>query len=154
MRIKAEEEGDSIHLLLVEDDTLDALNVQRVFRGFGAIASVTVAQDGVEGIEVLRSGSLPLHRLVILLDLRMPRMNGLEFLRVLRADPHLRAIPVVVLTTSADEGDREQAYRMNVAGYFLKPVNLSEFRQAMTTFTEYWSRVIFPTPRNGLPSPS
>ena len=154
MKVKVEEEGDSIHLLLVEDDTLDALNVQRVFRGLVAIASVTVAQDGVEGMEVLRSGSLPLHRLVILLDLRMPRMNGLEFLRVLRADPHLRAIPVVVLTTSADEGDREQAYRMNVAGYFLKPVNLSEFKQAMTTFTEYWSRVIFPNPRHGISSPS
>ncbi len=133
-----------IHLLLVEDDTLDALNVQRAFRGVDAIESVTVAQDGVEAIHLLRSGTLPLRRLVILLDLRMPRMNGLEFLRALRDDPRLHWLPVVVLTTSADEEDRAQAYRMNVAGYFLKPVNLGAFKQAMSTFTDYWSKVTFP----------
>ncbi|HKA90900.1 MAG TPA: response regulator [Haliangiales bacterium] len=138
------EDDGRIHLLLVEDDLLDALNVQRAFRGVDAVESVTVAQDGVEAINLLRSGAFPLRRLVILIDLRMPRMNGLEFLREIRHDPKLHWLPVVVLTTSADEEDRAQAYRMNVAGYFLKPVNLGAFKQAMSTFTEYWSKVTFP----------
>ena len=76
---------------------------------------------------------------LILLDLNMPRMNGLEFLRELREDPDLRALTVVVLTTSSDERDKIEAYNLNVAGYILKPVTFSAFVEAMSALNKYWS---------------
>ena len=147
------EEGP-IRFLVVDDDDVDVMNIRRAFEKNRVANSLFVATDGKEALDKLRSGEILRTGLIVLLDLRMPRMNGLEFLRVLRADPSLRSIPVVVLTTSADEGDREQAYRLNVAGYFLKPVSLNDFKQAMTTFSEYWSRVVFPNRSGRYPSAS
>jgi CheY-like chemotaxis protein len=80
----------------------------------------------------------------VLLDLNMPKMNGIEFLRELRNDPDLRLTPVVVLTTSDDERDRVDAYNLNVAGYILKPVTLMNFVEAMATLNKYWSLVEMP----------
>jgi len=74
----------------------------------------------------------------------MPRMNGIEFLRALRADPELGATTVVVLTTSNDERDRVDAYNLNVAGYILKPVTFQNFCDAMSTLNKYWSLVEMP----------
>ncbi|MCU0567686.1 MAG: response regulator, partial [Oculatellaceae cyanobacterium Prado106] len=78
-------------------------------------------------------------RRLILLDLNMPRMGGIEFLHRLRADPALKQIPVVILTTSNEEGDRLNAYALNVAGYILKPVTFANFSQMMQTLNHYWS---------------
>ena len=80
----------------------------------------------------------------MLLDLNMPRMNGIEFLRALRADPELRATTVVVLTTSNDERDRVDAYDLNVAGYLLKPVTFSNFCEVMAALNKYWALVEMP----------
>jgi DNA-binding NarL/FixJ family response regulator len=76
---------------------------------------------------------------LILLDLNMPKMNGLEFLRAIREDPELRQLTVVVLTTSDDERDRIEAYNLNVAGYILKPVTFTAFVEAMATLNKYWT---------------
>ncbi len=134
----------AFRILLVEDDDLDAMNVKRAFRGEAAVESVTVAQDGVEALELLRSGRLALDRLVMLVDLRMPRMNGLELLRELRQHPRLSRIPVVILTTSADERDRAAAYELHAAGYLLKPLDGGSFRECMQRFAAYWSHMQHP----------
>ena len=138
-----------INILLVEDDELDVMNVRRAFHDAPMIGSLTVARDGVEGLQALRSGKLSLARLLILLDLRMPRMGGLEFLQKLRQDPELRMLPVVVLTTSRDAQDLREAYRQHVAGYLLKPVSLGQFRDCMNRLKAYWSHVDFPWESDG-----
>ena len=127
------------HILHVEDDDLDALNVQRFLRSNDQVESITAARDGVEALEILRSGTLPLYNLVTLLDIRLPRMSGLEFLRELRADPDLRHLPVVVLSTSDDEGDLGTAYALNVAGYLVKPLSMDRLRSCLVAFATYWS---------------
>jgi CheY-like chemotaxis protein len=133
-----------LNILLVEDDELDVLNVQRAFRGTPTIDTITVAGDGVEGLRLLRSGEISTQRLLVMLDLRMPRMSGLEFLHHLRQDPGLNILPVVVMTTSRDVQDLREAYRHHVAGYLFKPVSLNQFRDCMNRFQAYWSQVSFP----------
>lgn len=133
-----------VNILLVEDDELDVINVRRAFRDAPSIASITVARDGAEALQILRSGQLSLHRLLVLLDLRMPRMSGLEFLHHIRHDGVLNLLPVVVLTTSNDAGDLQQAYKLHVAGYLLKPVSLPQFRDCMRRLEQYFSHVEFP----------
>lgn len=127
------------HILHIEDDDLDALNVQRLTMHCDAVSGVTVAHDGIEALELLRSDRSDLHELVILLDICMPRMGGLEFLRALRADPKLCHLPVVVLSTSDHDDDKETAYRLNVAGYMVKPPSAERFRQSLSAFVDYWS---------------
>lgn len=134
------------HLLLVEDDDLDVMNVHRALGQAAEIASITVCRDGVEALKLLRAGELSLERLVIIADLRMPRMSGLELLRELRADPQLRRNPVVVLTTSDDPVDRDAAFRLGAAGYFVKPAAPGRFRQIMDALRSYWSAAEFAPP--------
>ncbi len=133
-----------LNILLVEDDEVDVMNVRRAFKKNNICNPLWVAGNGLDGLEMLRTGDMPRERRLVLLDLNMPRMNGIEFLRELRADPELRAVPVVVLTTSDDERDRVEAYHLNVAGYILKPVTLMNFVEAMATLNKYWSLVEMP----------
>lgn len=130
-----------LNILLVEDDAVDVMNVQRAFLKNGIHHPVFLAGNGVEALEMLRNGPYPPHRRLVLLDLNMPRMNGLEFLREVRADPALAATAVVVLTTSHAEQDVAEAYRLNVAGYFLKPVELAEFVRVIARLDDYWMLV-------------
>ena len=131
--------SDRFHILHIEDDELDALNVQRFLRATDLVSDITDASDGVDALEALRSGDLPLSDLVILLDIRLPRMDGFEFLRELRADPDLRHLPVVVLSTSEDEGDLATAYTLNVAGYLVKPLSVERLRSSLSAFARYWA---------------
>jgi CheY-like chemotaxis protein len=133
-----------LNILLVEDDEVDVMNVRRAFKKNNICNPLWVAGNGLDALEMLRTGDMPRERRLVLLDLNMPRMNGIEFLRALRADPDLRAVPVVVLTTSDDERDRVEAYHLNVAGYILKPVTLMNFVEAMATLNKYWSLVELP----------
>jgi CheY-like chemotaxis protein len=133
-----------LNILLVEDDEIDVMNVRRAFKKNNICNPLFTAGNGLEGLEMLRSDALPRDRRLVLLDLNMPKMNGIEFLRELRADPELRSVPVVVLTTSDDERDRVEAYNLNVAGYILKPVTLTNFVEAMATLNKYWSLVEMP----------
>ena len=134
------------HLLLVEDDDLDVMNVHRALGQASEIASITVCRDGVEALRLLRGGDLVLERLVIIADLRMPRMSGLELLREVRSDPQLKRMPVVVLTTSDDPQDRDAAFCLGAAGYFVKPAAPVRFRQIMDAMRSYWSVAEFAPP--------
>lgn len=133
-----------LNILLVEDDEVDVMNVQRAFRTNKISNPLFVAENGEEALRMLRGGQVPRERRLVLLDLNMPRMNGIEFLRALRADPELGLTTVVVLTTSNDERDRVEAYQLNVAGYILKPVTFHNFCEAMSTLNKYWSLVELP----------
>jgi CheY-like chemotaxis protein len=133
-----------LNIFLVEDDDVDVMNVKRAFAQNNIRNSLFVAHDGVEALEKLRSREIPQERRVVLLDLNMPRMNGIEFLREVRNDPALCSMTVVVLTTSKNEQDRIDAYNLNVAGYLVKPVTFASFCEVMVTLNKYWSLVEFP----------
>ena len=135
-----------IHLLLVEDDDLDVMNVHRALAQAPEVASITVARDGIEALKMLRAGELPMERLVIVIDLRMPRMSGLDLLKEIRSDARLKRIPSVVLTTSDDPHDRDAAFCLGAAGYFVKPAAPGRFRQIMDAMRSYWSVAEFPPP--------
>ena len=133
-----------LNILLVEDDQVDVMNVKRAFEKNRISNPLFVAGDGEQGLEMLRSGSFPRDRRLVLLDLNMPRMNGIEFLREVRRDPALVSTPVVVLTTSNDDRDKIEAYNLNVAGYLLKPVTFVNFVEVMAALNKYWSLVELP----------
>jgi len=130
-----------LNILLVEDDEVDVINVKRAFAKSHIMNPLFVARDGVEALEMLRHGEVPKNRRLVLLDLNLPRMNGIEFLRAVRQDPELCTIPVVVLTTSNDDRDKIEAYNFNVAGYVVKPVTFGNFCEAMVALNKYWSLV-------------
>ena len=136
--------GKPINVLLVEDDVIDVMNVKRAFERGKVLNPLYFADDGLVALEMLRDGRVPRERRLVLLDLNMPRMNGIEFLRELRGDPTLHAISVVVLTTSNDDRDRIDAYDLNVAGYLLKPVAFLDFVELMAALNRYWSLVKMP----------
>lgn len=134
----------SLNILLVEDDEVDVMNVRRAFERNHMTSSLFVAGNGLEALEILHSGIIPKERRLILLDLNMPKMNGIEFLEALRADPEFASTPVVVLTTSNDDQDKLDAYNFNVAGYLLKPVTFNSFSERMATLNKYWALVEMP----------
>ena len=132
-----------LHILLVEDDEVDVKNVQRAFKRNNMSNPLHVASNGLEALEMLRAGKIPQRRLV-LLDLNMPKMNGIEFLQAIRNDVELANLTVVVLTTSNDDRDRLAAYEHHVAGYLLKPVTFQSFVDVMATLNKYWTLVELP----------
>jgi CheY-like chemotaxis protein len=140
----ASERGPGLNILLVEDDDVDVMSVQRACRGRPVTHCVTVARDGREALAILRGedGGRPWRSpYVILLDLNLPLMNGLEFLRELRRDPeHGRAV-VFVLTTSEAERDRQAAYDQHVAGYVVKSTLGHDFGP-MLDLLERYQRVV------------
>ena len=137
-----------VNILLVEDDEVDVENVRRAFKKNNIMNPLFVAGDGIEALHMLRDNGkpaqVPKDRRLVLLDLNMPRMGGIEFLREIRKDPQLRALPVVVLTTSNADRDRVEAYNLNVAGYILKPVTVQSFVETMATLNRYWTLSEFP----------
>lgn len=134
----------TLNFLLVDDDEVDVMNVQRAFKKSNITNPLFVAGNGLEALEKLRDGSVPPRNRIVLLDLNMPKMNGLEFLRALRADAELHATTVVVLTTSNDDRDKVEAYNFNVAGYLLKPVTFVNFVDVMATLNKYWTLAEMP----------
>jgi CheY-like chemotaxis protein len=132
------------NILLAEDDELDVKNIRRAFKKGNITNPLYVAGNGLEALEMLRGTEMPRTRRLVLLDLNMPRMNGIEFLRELRADPELTATPVVVLTTSDAERDKVEAYNLHVAGYLLKPVTFANFCETMASLNKYWALVEMP----------
>lgn len=138
---------DPVHLLLVEDDDIDAMAVKRALREYRIANPLTLARDGLEALEYLRGNgkrqAIPRPNLV-LLDINMPRMNGLEFLEALRDDPDLSDTVVFVLTTSSREEDVTAAYRKNIAGYMTKQNAGKDFLSLFNLLSEYWRVVIFP----------
>jgi CheY-like chemotaxis protein len=136
-------EGTIINILLVEDDEVDIMNVKRALKKNQILTPLYVASNGVDALDLLRGTetsppTLSAHQLLIILDINMPKMTGLEFLRIIRADRNLHRIPVVVLTTSNQDRDRLTANQLDIAGYILKPVNFDKFVETMAGLSKSW----------------
>lgn len=134
----------ALNILLVDDDEVDVMTVRRAFAKANIANQLYVATNGIEALELLRRDGVPPSRRLVLLDLNMPRMNGIEFLREVRSDPSLQSLTVVVLTTSNEDRDRVEAYQLNVAGYLIKPVTFQSFADVMATLNKYWTLMEMP----------
>jgi CheY-like chemotaxis protein len=131
-----------VNILLVDDDSVDVMNVQRAFKKNNITNPLSVAHNGVEALDLLRGTNGvekidPIPR-IILLDINMPKMGGLEFLKKLREDAALKNISVFIMTTSSDDKDRIEAYNYNVAGYIVKPISFESFVSAVSILNNFW----------------
>jgi CheY-like chemotaxis protein len=132
-------------VLLIEDDPIDVMSVKRAFEENNITNPLYVVGNGEEGLAYLRHegkytepDSSPIPTL-ILLDLNMPRMGGLEMLAIVKRDPDFQHIPIVILTTSDVDEDIKQSYQHGVAGYLVKPVTFEKFSKAIQIFDLYWT---------------
>jgi CheY-like chemotaxis protein len=126
-------------ILLVEDDIVDVMTVKRALADLKASHPLRVAPNGEEAMTLLGDPQLAIPGLIIL-DLNMPRMNGIEFLRTAKSNVRLRRIPIVVLTTSRTEDDRRHSYDLGAAGYLIKPVEYATFLELMRCILQYWNK--------------
>ncbi len=136
---------EGMKILLVEDDDIDTENVIRAFKKNKMSNPLFTVENGEEALAFLRNEEpytdpqeFPRPGL-ILLDINMPIMNGIEFLRIVKADDGFKSIPVVVLTTSHEENDRVDSFNLSVAGYIVKPVEFEDFVKAVKTIKVYWT---------------
>lgn len=136
--------SEGVKILLVEDNPHDLELALHAFRQHNLANGVHVARDGAEAIEYLL-GEGEFHQRhpgddpdVILLDLKLPKVDGLEVLRVLKTQPRTRHIPVVVLTSSAAESDLIESYQLGVNSYIVKPVDFDQFTEAVKLIGFYW----------------
>ncbi len=143
MQILRKQNYKEVTLLIVDDDDIDAIALERALRKLRLLNTVLRARDGREALELLRTGAVPAPY-IILLDLNMPRMNGLEFLQTLRTDPLLTHAVVFVLTTSKSDEDLVAAYRNHVAGYVFKQHMDRDFLEVIGFIEHYWRLVELP----------
>ena len=125
-------------ILLVEDDQVDMMTVIRALKEIHVTNQVVHLENGEDALNYLRDGNCE-KPCIILLDLNMPVMNGIEFLKAVKDDEQLRRIPVLVLTTSVEQQDRLSSFNFNVAGYVSKPVDYRQFVEVMRTIDAYWT---------------
>ena len=136
---------NNISILLVEDDQVDVMTVKRAFEENNIANPLHITSNGEEALAYLRNegGFIDPQRYpkpgIIILDLNMPVMNGIEFLKVVKADDDLRRIPVIILTTSSAEEDRVKCFDLNVAGYIVKPIDFNKFVEAVRLIDLYWT---------------
>ena len=131
----------TVNILLVEDDYLDIMNVERELSKIDLTHPLHVARNGREALNMLR-GSEGAAKIspapsVILLDINMPKMNGLEFLAEVRREPEFSHIPVFIMTTSNEETDRMAAQRLNVTGYIVKPLTFDSFEKSHSSLDSF-----------------
>jgi len=133
--------NQEVTILVVEDDAIDVKALLTAFKKLKIANPVTVAKDGIEGWEVLQDISRPY---LIILDINMPRMNGIELLEKIRASEKFHDSIVFILTTSTDDKDKFEAYDLNAAGYMLKSDMGTSFIRAIEMVERYWKVIEFP----------
>lgn len=139
-----------VHILLVEDSEPDILLTEEAFAEARVRNQLHVARDGEEALQFLRrqgEHACAPRPDVILMDINMPRKNGLEVLEEVKADPELRSIPVLILTTSQAEEDVRRSYAGHASGYVVKPVGFENFVQAIRAFEDFWLTFVRFPPR-------
>ncbi|MEO8494406.1 MAG: response regulator [Planctomycetota bacterium] len=130
-----------LHVLLIEDDDAHAMIVKKGFQSAGARGTIERVRDGAEGVAYVKREGVYADRprpQLILLDLNLPKLDGLAVLRILKGDDHFNTIPVVVLTTSDADNDLQQAYSLHANSYLVKPVNFAQFRDLIGAVISYW----------------
>jgi two-component system, response regulator len=128
---------DIAEILLVEDNPNDAEFVLRAFKKAAIPHQITIAIDGEEALKVLPTGKFRL----ILLDLKLPKVDGLEVLKALKSDPRTSYIPTVVMTSSKEEQDLIETYKLGANSYITKPIDFTEFSEAVMTIGNYWLKL-------------
>ncbi|MFT5292367.1 MAG: CheY-like chemotaxis protein [Planctomycetota bacterium] len=139
--------NEEMRILCVEDSDLDHECVERSLKKLKITNEIVRARDGEGALEIMRGNSTTdalCKPYVVLLDLNMPKMSGVEFLEEIRKDNSLRNTPVFVLTTSDHRRDVEAAYEQNICGYITKPIKRDEMLKAMETLNAYWTLCVFP----------
>jgi CheY-like chemotaxis protein len=131
-------------ILLIEDDELDVISVQRTLKKFYTSYDLHIAHNGKEALIMLTRSVNPIYPDVVLLDLNMPRMNGIEFLKIIREDAMLKDLQVFVMTTSSETSDRTLTDQLGVAGYIIKPLGNSNTKKvdSMDAFVQFHLRKI------------
>ena len=124
-------------ILLLEDDEIDVAAIQRALKQLNIKNPLVVCENGAKGLEWLHA-HLNTPPAMILTDIDMPIMNGLEFLAKVKSDPVLLKLPVVILSTFREESDRAQAFKLGVAGYMVKPIDATKYLSIMKTIADYW----------------
>ena len=135
--------GKEVTILLVEDDDVDAMAIERSFKNHRIANTIVRALDGKEALDMLRVNQIS-SPYIVLLDLNMPRMGGIEFLEAIRSDVNLKRSVVFVLTTSKDDKDIVAAYDNFVAGYFIKEESGIGFHNVVEMLSGYWKIVHLP----------
>lgn len=123
-------------ILLIEDDAIEIMKLERTLSKVEAKHNIIKASNGEDALEILNSGQkLPD---IILLDLNMPRMSGIEFLEVLKDDSILQYLPTIILTTSENRADLLRCYSLGIAGYVIKPLKYEDYESKMKLLLQYW----------------
>ena len=130
-------------ILLVEDDWVDAMTVRRALKEISVTNPLNVVYNGEQAITFLQENQNE-KPFIILLDLNMPRLNGIEFLKELKQNDEFKRIPVIVLTTSTEEQDKVDSYDFGASGYIRKPLDYKKFVETLRTVLAYWSLNEFP----------
>ncbi|RLC50854.1 MAG: response regulator [Candidatus Cloacimonadota bacterium] len=125
-------------ILIVDDDKVDTMTIKRALKELNVRNPLAFAGNGEEALAYLRDKNNR-KPCIVLLDLNMPKMNGIEFLKIVKNDEYLKRIPVVVLTTSQEEQDKLESFNFGVAGYMVKPVDYIQFVEVMRTISKYWT---------------
>ncbi len=124
-------------ILLLEDDIIDVMTIQRALKQLKIPNVCEVMTNGEDGLDYLaKCDDLPG---IIFLDINMPKMNGIEFLKRIKQNSQWAQIPVVVLTTSKDQRDKEETFKLGISGYMIKPVSYEDFKQMLITIKDYWN---------------
>jgi CheY-like chemotaxis protein len=127
----------TINILLIEDDLIEVMKLKRATGSLNLNHKITEANNGEEALNLLKQkDNLPD---IILLDLNMPKINGIEFLRILKADERLRYIPTIILTTSNNQRDLLECFEIGIAGYVLKPLKYEDYVSKIEKLLAYWS---------------
>ncbi len=129
--------------VLIEDDEVDILSVKRAFKELDIPNPLVITKNGQEALDYIENTQDPLPAL-ILLDLNMPKMNGIEFLQYIKARAKLKAIPVVILTTSSNYVDINKSFENYAAGYIVKPMDFTNFKEVIRKVYEYWTSCELP----------
>ena len=127
----------SLNYLLIEDDEIERLKFVRVLKKNNYPYKLTEAKNGEEALDILEKQDAPD---IILLDLNMPKMNGLEFLKILKSNPKLKYVPIIILSTSNNHRDLKQCYEEGIAGYIVKPLKYEDYVSKIKALVEYWSK--------------
>ncbi len=122
-------------VLFIEDDMIETMKLQRAITKFESKHEITEAKNGEEALEILKGGSLPD---IILLDLNMPRMSGIEFLTTIKTDDRLKYLPTVILTTSENRVDLLKCFEIGIAGYIIKPLKYEDYESKLKKVFDYW----------------
>lgn len=129
---------DSLKILLIEDDTIEVMKFNRVVKMLELTHQIIEAANGEEALTLLENkNELPN---IIVLDLNMPKINGIEFLKILKQHDELKYIPAIILTTSNNSRDVLECYRIGIAGYIVKPLKYEDYVNRIQSLLMYWSQ--------------